>query len=274
MKRYTTVLTIAGSDGSGGAGIQADIKTITAIGCYGLSVITAVTAQNTRGVNAVYPVSEQCVIDQFQALVNDISIDAIKIGMLGNVKIIKTIAKLLRNLKSKPPIILDTILKSSSGTVLLSSEAINSLKGELFPMATLITPNIPEALLLSGIKTPLNTREAVEKCAMELIKTGCRAVFLKGGHGENNECCDCLVHDNLVRWFSSARILTQNTHGTGCTLSSAIAAYMAKGESIEEAIGDAKVFLNEAMHAGADYHLGDGDGDGYGPLHHCYRLWK
>ena len=128
MKRYTTVLTIAGSDGSGGAGIQADIKTITAIGCYGLSVITAVTAQNTRGVNAVYPVSEQCVIDQFQALVDDISIDAIKIGMLGNAKIIKTIAKLLRNLKSKPPIILDTILKSSSGSVLLSYEAINFLK--------------------------------------------------------------------------------------------------------------------------------------------------
>jgi len=270
VKRYTTVLTIAGSDGSGGAGIQADIKTITAIGCYGLSVITALTAQNTRGVNTVYPVSEQCVIDQFQALVDDISIDAIKIGMLGNAKIIKTIAKLLRNLKSKPPIILDTILKSSSGTVLLSNEAINFLKGELFPLATLITPNIPEALLLSGIKTPLNTREAVEKCAMELMKTACCAVLLKGGHGENNECCDCLVHDNRAKWFSSTKIMTKNTHGTGCTLSSAIAAYMAKGESIEEAVGNAKVFLNEAMNAGADYHLGDG----YGPLHHCYRLWK
>jgi len=270
VKSYTTVLTIAGSDGSGGAGIQADIKTITAIGCYGLSVITSLTAQNTRGVTAIYPVSAQCVIDQFQAIVDDIAIDAIKIGMLGNATIITTIADLLRNQKNKPPIILDTILKSSSGAELLSNEAINFLKAELFPLSTLITPNIPEAILLSSMKTPLNTREAVEKCAIELIKTGCNAVLLKGGHGDTNECCDCLLQDNLAKWFNSPKIVTQNTHGTGCTLSSAIAAYMAKGDVLEEAVRNAKVFLNEAMLAGADHHLGDG----YGPLHHCYRLWQ
>ena len=270
MKEYTTVLTIAGSDGSGGAGIQADIKTCAALECYGLSVITALTAQNTLGVNTVYPLAATCVTEQFKAIVSDIAIDAVKIGMLGNAAIIKAVAALLNGLKGDPPIILDTILSSSSGTRLLPLEAIDLLKSELFPLASLITPNLPEAALLTGAKNPPATPEAIEECALKLLDIGTHAVLVKGGHSEENECRDCLLHNNRYYWFSSKKIMTNNTHGTGCTLSSAIAAFMAKGEKTEFAVKKAKKYLEEAMQAGANYQLGKGNG----PLHHCYRLWR
>jgi hydroxymethylpyrimidine/phosphomethylpyrimidine kinase len=269
-KAYTTVLTIAGSDGSGGAGIQADIKTFSALECYGLSVITAITAQSTSRITAIVPVSESCVTAQFRAIASDIVIDAVKIGMLGSADMIKTVATLLRELKGNPPIILDTVLGSSGGTPLLPPEVIPILKAELFPLASLITPNLPETALLTNMKYPPATSESIEAAAMMMLETGTAAVLIKGGHGDGENCCDCLLYNNRFFWFSSKKIMTSNSHGTGCTLSSAIAAFMAKGETTESAVGKAKAYINEAMRAGSTFRLGKGNG----PLHHHYKLWK
>ncbi len=269
-KKFTTVLTIAGSDGSGGAGIQADIKTFAALECYGLSVITALTAQNTKGINAVYPVNEASVSEQFRTIASDIPIDAVKIGMLGSIGIIKTVATLLKELQGTPPVVLDTILASSGGISLLSEEAIRLMKKELFPLASLITPNLPETARLLGMREVPATRESIEKAAMKLFETGATSVLVKGGHSEDDNCCDCLLHDNRFYWFSSKKITTDNTHGTGCTLSSAIAAFMARGEKMESAVEKAKNYLNEALLAGAAYRLGSGNG----PLHHQCRQWE
>ncbi len=269
-KNYTTVLTIAGSDGSGGAGIQADIKTFAALECYGLSVITALTAQNTMGVLEVYPLDEKCIISQFRALSSDISIDAVKIGMLASAEIIRAVSLLLRELKGNPPIILDTILGSSGGRTLLSPEAIPVMKKELFPLAALITPNLPETALLTGMKLPPATREAIEDAAGILLESGAASVLVKGGHGEGDECSDCLLSENRFFWFHSKKIMSGNTHGTGCTLSSAIAAFMARGESTKSAVEKAKSYITEAIEAGAAFRLGHGNG----PLHHCYRVWR
>lgn len=267
---YKTILTIAGSDGSGGAGIQADIKTFAALECYGLSVITALTAQNTMGVHAIYPVSEACVATQFRAIASDIAIDAVKIGMLGSAEMITVVASLLKELKGKPPIILDTVLGSSGGAPLLPPDALPILKAKLFPLVSLITPNLPETALLTDMKLPLSTPESIEAAAMKLQQAGAASVLIKGGHGEEEHCSDCLLHNNRFFWFSSKKIMTNNTHGTGCTLSSAIAAFIARGETTENAVGKAKAYLNDALQAGADYHFGTGSG----PLHHLYRLWR
>lgn len=269
-KKYTTVLTIAGSDGSGGAGIQADLKTFAALECYGLSVITALTAQNTKGINAIYPVSEDSLVEQFRTIASDIPIDTIKIGMLGCATIIRSVARLLKELPCTTPVILDTILASSGGTPFLSEEAIELIKKELFPLATLITPNIPEAAQLLGMKEVAATPESIEKAAMKLLENGANSVLIKGGHGEDDNCCDCLLHGNRFLWFSSKKIMTANTHGTGCTLSSAIAAFMARGEKLECAVEKAKNYLNDALLAGAAYRLGSGNG----PLHHQWRQWE
>lgn len=269
-KSYTTVLTIAGSDGSGGAGIQADIKTFSALECYGLSVITALTAQNTMGVTAVYPIPETCVTEQFRSIAADISIDAVKIGLLGSAGMIMAVSALLKELKGNPPIILDTVLNSSGGRSLLPVEAISVLKSELFPLASLITPNLPETALLTDLKCPPASRKSIENAAIKLLETGAKSVLVKGGHEEGENCSDCLLYDNRFFWFSSKKIMTENTHGTGCTLSSAIAAFMARGESMENAVGKAKAYMNDALQAGARYRLGNGKG----PLHHHYSLWK
>jgi hydroxymethylpyrimidine/phosphomethylpyrimidine kinase len=268
-KPYRTVLTIAGSDGSGGAGIQADIKTAAALECYGLSVITAVTSQNTSGVKAIQLLSEQCIREQFRAIIADIKIDAVKIGMLGSAGIIKTVATLLRELDGETPIILDTVLGSSGGTTLLPVEAIPVMMEELFPLAALITPNLPETAILLGMKQPPATSDSIEKAALSLLETGAASVLIKGGHGQGEECRDCLLYNNTFYWFSSKKVITGNTHGTGCTLSSAIAAYLARGESMASSVEKGKAYTVEALRAGAAYRLGEGSG----PLHHCYRLW-
>ena len=269
-KKYTTVLTIAGSDGSGGAGIQADIKTFAALECYGLSVITALTAQNTMGINAVYPVSDTSVIEQFRSIASDIPVDAVKIGMLGNASIIKTVALLLRELQGTPPVILDTILASSGGTPLLAEKAIQLMKEELFPLTSLITPNLPETARLLGMREVPETPESIEEAAMKLLESGTTSVLVKGGHGDGENCRDCLLYDNRFFWFSSKKISTGNNHGTGCTLSSAIAAFMARGEKMESAVEKAKAYLDDALLAGAAYRLGKGNG----PLHHQCMQWK
>ncbi len=268
--RYTTVLTIAGSDSSGGAGIQADSKTFAALECYGLSVITVLTAQNTRGIAALYPVSDASVAGQFRSVVSDIPVDAIKIGMLGNAGIIKTVALLLRELQGTPPVILDTILASSGGTPLLAEKAIQLMKEELFPLVSLITPNLPETARLLGMRDIPVTPQSIEEAAMKLHESGATSVLVKGGHGEGENCRDCLLHDNRFFWFSSKKIMTDNSHGTGCTLSSAIAAFMARGEKMESAVEKAKAYLHDALLAGAAYRLGSGNG----PLHHQCQQWK
>ncbi len=269
-KAFRTVLTIAGSDSSGGAGIQADIKTFAALECFGLSVITALTAQNTTGVNAIYPLTGKCIREQFWGICGDITIDAVKIGMLGSADAVIAVSGLLRELQGKPPVIVDTVLASSGGIALVPLKAIPIMKEELFPLASLITPNLPEAAMLAGLKLPPATQEAIEETAVKLLETGAASVLIKGGHGEGEECRDCLYIDNRFVWFSSKKIVTGNTHGTGCTLSSAIAAFMARGEDTEGAVKRAKEYLDGALQAGARYRLGSGSG----PLHHFYRFWQ
>jgi len=267
-KNYVTVLTIAGSDGSGGAGIQADIKTVGSLDCYGLSVITAVTAQNTIGVREILLLPEQSVCEQFRAITDDISIDAVKIGMLGNSAIIRAVSGLLRELDNNPPVILDTVFGSSGGATLLPPEAIAVMKEELFPLASLITPNLPETAMLVGMELPPANKESIEAAAWMLHEAGADSVLIKGGHAEGNECRDCLLHKERFFWFSSERIITINSHGTGCTLSSAIAAFMAGGEEMESAVRKAKAYTVEALKSGARYHLGHGSG----PLDHHFRF--
>jgi len=269
VKNYKTVLTIAGSDSSGGAGIQADIKTLAALGCYGVSVITAVTAQNTQGVMTVHPVPSYIVTQQLEAVLKDIRIDVVKIGMLYSAEIIEAVTTTLRKYSIKP-IVLDPIIHSTSGTPLLEENAIDALKKYLIPRSTLITPNIPEAEALLGIK--LKSRTNLEKAAENLAKSGCQNVLLKGGHLSGDSISDIFYSskEKKMRVFTSSRIKTVNTHGTGCTLSSAIAAYLAREFSMEESIQKARQFTFEALKAGVQYKLGPGKG----PLHHFYAFWK
>lgn len=266
--RYRTVLTIAGSDGSGGAGIQADLKTFAALDCYGVSVITAVTAQNTLGVADSFELPVSSVKAQLVAILGDIPLDAVKIGMLGSAAIVRTVAGMLR--KIDVPVVLDTVLQSSGGRNLLERDALPVMIEELFPLARLITPNIPESALLLGEKRLPASREEIERTARMLQERGAGAVLVKGGHQEGDRCSDCLLCNNRISWFSTEKIVTRNTHGTGCTLSSAIAAFLACGMSLESAVEKAKTYTFEAIRAGAAYRLGKGSG----PLHHAYRFWS
>lgn len=266
-KQYTTVLTIAGSDGSGGAGIQADLKTIAACGCYGLSVITAVTAQNTRGVTASHQIPPAFVRMQFEALASDIRIDAVKIGMLGSQEAAETVAGLLEALDGVP-VVMDTVMRSTSGTALFPEEAVALMKEQLFPKASLITPNLPEAAVLAGLERPPSSGREIEQAAMRLHEAGAKSVLVKGGHGQGGECRDCLLHEGRFEWFSNTKIATVNTHGTGCTLSSAIASWLARGETLGEAVRRGIAYTNAAIRSGAGWMLGHG----HGPLGHLPGL--
>ena len=266
--RYRTVLSIAGSDGSGGAGIQADLKTFAALECYGVSVITAVTAQNTLGVADSFEMPVSSIKAQLEAILGDIPVDAVKIGMLGSAAIIRTVAGMLKKIEA--PVVLDTVLQSSSGRNLLERDALPVMIEELFPLARLITPNIPESALLLGEKRLPASREEMERTARMLQQIGAPSVLVKGGHQKGDRCSDCLLCDNRISWFTTERIATRNTHGTGCTLSSAIAAFLAGGMPLESAVEKAKNYTFEAIRAGAAFRLGKGSG----PLHHCYRFWK
>ncbi|MBO8092211.1 MAG: bifunctional hydroxymethylpyrimidine kinase/phosphomethylpyrimidine kinase [Prosthecochloris sp.] len=268
-RSYTTVLTIAGSDTCAGAGIQADLKTFSALHCYGLTVITALTAQNTRGVDAVIPVDKEFTRKQLHALLEDINIDAVKTGMLGNSGTIQVVAEELRKLKGIP-VIVDTVLASTGGSCLLDSDAVPLMKELLFPQATLVTPNIPEAATLTGKKRLPTSRTQIRKTAEELLASGPEAVMIKGGHMEGDECSDLLLTRQKEVWLTSKRIDTPNTHGTGCTLSSAVAAFMARGMQLENAVRQAKHYVHESLQAGARFTMGKG----HGPLHHAYRYWN
>ena len=253
-----TALTIAGSDSSGGAGIQADIKTMTANGVFALSAITALTAQNTTGVTGIFETTPEFLAQQLDAVFTDIYPDAIKIGMVSSSALIETIAKKLRQYDAKH-IVVDPVMVATSGSKLLQDSAIQILTGQLLPMAEVVTPNIPEAEILSGMTiTDAAGMEAAAKCISE--KYGC-AVLCKGGH-KVNDADDLLWRNGSGKWFHGERIANPNTHGTGCTLSSAIAANLAKGFALEEAIARAKAYLTDALNAQLDL------GRGSGPLDH------
>lgn len=268
-KTYHRVLTIAGSDSGGGAGIQADLKAISANGCFGASVITALTAQNTVGVTAIHPVPIDFVAAQMDAVLSDIGADAVKIGMLFSPELIRTVAAGLKRHDVRT-VVLDPVMVAQSGDKLLQDEAIDALKTELIPLATLITPNLPETSVLLGRE--ITTNEDARQAVTDLAAFGCRNVLVKGGHLESGDSDDTLylVDEQRLITLRGTRIPTRNNHGTGCTLSSAIAAGLAKGQNVETAVRSAKDYISGAIQAGAEYVIGNG----HGPVHHFYRFFE
>jgi len=258
------VLTIAGSDSCGGAGIQADLKTFSALGTYGMSVITAVTAQNTRGVVDIREMDEEIVEKQINYLFADIKIDAVKIGMVSNSGLIRVIADCLKKNQAKN-IVVDPVMVSKSGHHLLKPEAKDQLVKMLFPLATVVTPNIYEAALLTGER--LENLDDMKEAAQKILGHGCANVIIKGGH-LTGDAVDVLYDGSNFMFYQGSRIETKNTHGTGCTFSSAIAAYLARGCTLPEAIGLAKEYINTAIAHSIEL------GHGYGPTHHFYSLYK
>jgi hydroxymethylpyrimidine/phosphomethylpyrimidine kinase len=268
-RQYCKVLTIAGSDSGGGAGIQADLKTFSAIGCYGMSVITALTAQNTRGVTGIHAVPPAFAVEQIDAVLSDMGADAVKIGMLYSAELIEAVAAALKK-HGAGKVVLDPVMVAQSGDKLLKDDAIEAIKTHLMPLADVVTPNLPEASVLCG--RPLKQWSDIESAARTLAQHGSRCILIKGGHGDENKSTDLLflTHENRFVCLAADRIETCNNHGTGCTLSSAIASYMAKGSGIEEAVQKAKAFMNGAIAAGAQYQIGHG----HGPVHHFFQWWQ
>ena len=258
--KIKTALTIAGSDSSGGAGIQADLKTMLVNGVYGMSAITALTAQNTMGVTAVYEVTPEFLGQQIDAVFTDIFPDSVKIGMTANAQLIEVIAERLILYRARN-IVVDPVMLATSGARLISENAVTALKEKLLPLATVVTPNIPEAEALSGMK--ISDKTDMEKAADLINKTyGC-AVLLKGGHSEN-DANDLLYENGEITWFEGKRIDNTNTHGTGCTLSSAIASNLAKGFTLKQSVKLAKEYISGALSAMLDL------GRGSGPMNHGY----
>ncbi len=268
-KTYRRVLTIAGSDSGGGAGIQADLKTFSAIGCYGMSVITALTAQNTIGVTSIHAVPGVFVQQQMEAVFSDIGTDAVKIGMLFSVELIEAVATQLKK-HGIGNIVLDPVMVAQSGDKLLQDDAVEAIKTHLMPMADVVTPNLPEAAVLLNRK--IRNAEDLIAAARDLAQFGGKSILIKGGHLENQQSTDWLylVGEDRLVVLKGDFIRTRNNHGTGCTLSSAIAAHLAKGLKIEAAVRAAKVYIGEAIRAGAGYKLGAG----HGPVHHFFNLWR
>ncbi len=260
-------VTIAGSDSSGGAGIQADLKTFSALGVYGASVITALTAQNTRGVSGIHDVPAAFITAQMDAVFTDLGIGAVKIGMLSQPAVIKAVAAGLKRHEVKN-IVLDPVMIAGSGDRLLVPEAIEVLRRVLIPRASLITPNLPEAAALLDV-LPAKTEPEMKDQAQQLLELGAKAVLLKGGHADAAESVDFLVQPTSVARLAADRIPTVNTHGTGCTLSSAIAAGLAKGLPLAEAVREGKADVTAAIAASGRLHIGHG----FGPTHHFHAWW-
>ncbi len=269
MISYFRALTIAGSDSGGGAGIQADLKTFSALGCFGMSAITALTAQNTHSVTGIFPVPPEFIGLQIDAVLSDIGTNAVKIGMLHSPEVIEIVAQKLTQWTCSN-IVLDPVMISKSGDKLLRDDAVRALKTILIPKAFIITPNLPEAsaLLDRDVVTPKDMIRA----AKDLAELGCANVLLKGGHLMGDDSADLLFQkdsDTMTK-LPAARIDTPNSHGTGCSLSSAICAGLARGMGLETAVQNAKAFITGALTAGAAYTTGRG----HGPVHHFYDLWK
>lgn len=259
-----TALTIAGSDSGGGAGIQADLKTFSAHHVYGMSVITAVTAQNTMEVRSIQTIHTNIIADQMAAVFEDITVDAVKIGMLGSSEVIETVADQLKIYKHNS-IVLDPVMIAKSGDRLLSEDAITTLKTKLLPLATLITPNLPEAEALTGLT--IETKHDMYTACQTLHQFGANNVLLKGGHSLGNPN-DLFYDGENFHWLKAERIPTKNTHGTGCTLSSAIAANLANGLMLKDSIEAAKIYITEAIRHSFSL------GHGHGPVHHFYSFEK
>lgn len=265
MSPIAKVLTIAGSDSGGGAGIQADLKTFTVLNTYGMSVITAVTAQNTLGVSGVYPLSAEQVTTQLEAVLSDIGTDAVKTGMLVDAAIIEAVAATLRR-HSVANLVIDPVMIAKSGDKLLADEAHDAMRRQLLPLATVVTPNIPEAQVLTGIT--VRTKDDMIKAARKLQSLGCPHVLITGGHLKGDGADDLFLTKGDVRWLPATKIPTVNTHGTGCTLSAAIAAGLASGLRPMVAVKQAKRFITDAIAQAPDL------GGGHGPTNHLAWLGK
>lgn len=260
-------LTIAGSDSGGGAGIQADLKTFSALGVYGASVVTAITAQNTHGVFAVHTVPPAMVRAQLDAVLSDLNVRAIKIGMVGEASVIEALGEALRNVSV--PIVLDPVMVAASGDKLLSDDAVDALRTRLIPLARVVTPNVPEAAVLLGEDEA--TDEVALRTQGETLAALGPAILMKGGHLSGPRSVDILARANMApREFAGERIETGNTHGTGCTLSSAIAARLARGDTLIDAIAAARRYLQGAIEASERIKVGTG----HGPVHHFHALWE
>ena len=260
-------LTIAGSDSSGGAGIQADLKSFAALGVYGASVLTALTAQNTMGVSGVHLVPPDFVTAQLDAVFDDLAIGAVKIGMVAKAGIVEAIAAGLAR-RRPAHVVLDPVMVATSGDRLLPEDAVDALRRRLIPLATLITPNLPEAAVLAG-EAVVASEADIQAQGRKLLALGCPAVLIKGGHGEGSESIDYLITSGGSLALAAPRIATQNTHGTGCSLSAAIAAGLAKGEELETAVRNAKDFVSRAIAAADRFSVGRG----HGPVHHFHRFY-
>jgi len=258
-------MTIAGSDPSAGAGIQADLKTFSALNVYGTTVITALTAQNTRGISGIEPVRPGFVRDQINAIFDDMPVDAVKIGMLGSAEIIAAVASALKSHKPAH-VVVDPVMVSSSGRRLLSRQAIEAMIADIFPLASLLTPNLDEAAVLLD-EPVLHDQEEMDKCAAKIARMGVAGVLLKGGHLKGQKAVDVLYAGDEIAHFSAERINTKNTHGTGCTLSAAIAAFLAQGHDLSQAIGKAKTYTTGAIKAADELNTGEGAG----PLNHFWE---
>jgi len=267
--KYINVLTIAGSDSGGGAGIQADLKTFSALGCFGTSVITAVTAQNTLGVRSVHGIPAEMIKDQLQAVLEDISPVAIKIGMINRAEVVAVIETELKIYNNDVPVILDPVMVATSGHRLIEPDTVSQLVEKLFPIVSLVTPNIDEAIILSGL--PIHNLDDMIAAGRKIIEKGANAVLVKGGHLSGPVIYDVFISgDEAPVVLESSFIASKNLHGTGCTLSSAIAAEMAKGNDLLNAIKNAKSYISEALQSGSKVKTGQGNG----PLNHFFNPLK
>ena len=268
MTRIPNLLSIAGSDPSGGAGIQADLKTFSALGCYGMAAITALTAQNTQGVTGVHIPDASFIAQQIDTIFADVRVDAVKIGMLGSPEIVHAVADALA--RHKPAhIVLDPVLVATSGHSLGAPGVVEAMREKLFSLASVITPNLPEAACLAEVDVPAD-EAGLEHLARILAGQGARAVLVKGGHLSGANAQDVLFAQGQVSRFSAPRVNTKNTHGTGCTLSSAIAAHLAKGLALDQAVQASKDYLTQALRAADALEVGQG----HGPVHHFTGLWR
>lgn len=264
------IFSVAGSDPSGGAGIQADLKTFSALGCYGMAAITALTAQNTRGVSAVHMVPHEFLLMQIKEIFADIRVDAMKIGMAGSVQAIGVLAESIQRYKPQI-VVLDPVMVATSGDRLITEDAVNALRRELLPLCSILTPNIPEAEMLLGKSLEHDFSFRVQEMAKALLDLGAPALLLKGGHLGGASSKDIYAdHSGAVEILDAPRIKTQNTHGTGCTLSSALACYMAKGLPASEAAHAAKRYVTLALQKADQLSIGRGRG----PVHHFHTLWS
>ncbi|HEY1708882.1 MAG TPA: bifunctional hydroxymethylpyrimidine kinase/phosphomethylpyrimidine kinase [Rhizomicrobium sp.] len=260
--RPARILIVAGSDSSGGAGIQADIKTATALGCYAMTAITAVTAQNTTGVKSIHPIPAAIVREQIEASLEDIGADAIKIGMLGGAQIVAAVTDVLKRHALSIPLVFDPVMVATTGASLLDDDALCALKTELLPLATIVTPNAIEAERLTGLR--VKTDEDCVSAGMALVRDGAKAALIKGGHLDGTEARDVLIEAGHPVWFASKRIETRHTHGTGCTLATAIACGLGQGLTLRDAVARAHDYVHEAIRTAPGF------GAGYGPLNHMH----